>query len=69
MAESLAEWLKKQTDEQLKKHYMSLWESIFVIECFGSKDLIELELTAQELERRGYEITEVRKPRIRKVRK
>jgi len=64
----MSEWLKSLSDEELKRRYVSLWESIFVVECFGSRDVIELEMLAQELERRGYEVGEVRKPRIRKIR-
>jgi hypothetical protein len=60
--------LGEMSDEELKSRYISLWESVFVVECFGSKDLIELEAIAQELERRGYEVTESRKPRIRRIR-
>jgi hypothetical protein len=60
--------LSEMSDEELKRRYVSLWESVFVVECFGSKDLLELEAIAQELENRGYEVTETRKPRIRKVR-
>jgi hypothetical protein len=55
------------SDEELKRRFISLWQSVYEFECYGSHDLIELEVIAQELERRGYEITEVRKPRIRKT--
>jgi len=60
--------LEKMTDKQLKDRYISLWESINVIECFGSRDVLECEMIARELEKRGYEVSEARKPRIRKVR-
>ena len=59
--------LSEMSDEELKRRFISLWQSVYEFECFGSHDLIELEVIAQELERRGYEITEVRKPRIRKT--
>jgi|GEM_PF-3904202 len=57
------------SDEELKNRYLALWDAIHVADCFGSRDLIEMEAIAQELEKRGYEVTEVCKPRIRKVRK
>jgi hypothetical protein len=60
--------LSEMSDEELKRRLISLWQSIYELECYGSHDLIELEVIAQELERRGYEVTETRKPRIRKVR-
>lgn len=63
---TIEEWLRKLSDKELKEHFISLWESIYLVECFSSRDLIELELTARELERRGYEITEGT-PRIRKA--
>jgi len=59
--------LSEMSDEELKNRYISLWESIFVVECYGSRDLIDMEAIAQELERRGYQVTESRKPRIRKI--
>jgi hypothetical protein len=59
--------LSEMSDEELKRRFISLWQSVYEFECYGSHDLIELEVIAQELERRGYEITEVRKPRIRKT--
>ena len=59
--------LEKMSDEELKRRYIGLWESVNVFECFSSKDLIELEVIAQELEKRGYEVTETRKPRIRRI--
>lgn len=59
--------LEEMTDEELKRQFISLYESIYVSECFGSRDVLELEMIARELERRGYEITE--EPKIRKVRK
>jgi hypothetical protein len=62
--------LEKLSDRELKNRFISLWQNIFEYECYSHPhDLIELELIAQELERRGYEITEVRKPRIRKTSK
>jgi hypothetical protein len=59
--------LEKLSDRELKRRFISLWQSVYEFECYGVHDLIELEATAQELERRGYEITEVRKPKIQKA--
>ncbi|MEM1589926.1 MAG: hypothetical protein QW175_05865 [Candidatus Bathyarchaeia archaeon] len=58
--------LEKIPDRELKNRFISLWHSIFVSECYGTSDLLELEVLAYELERRGYEISETRKPLIRK---
>ena len=63
----MADSLEKMSDEELKNRYISLWESVFVVKCFSSRDLIELEAIAQELEKRGYEVTETKKPRIRRI--
>jgi hypothetical protein len=59
--------LEKLSDRELKRRFISLWQSVYEFECYSVHDLIELETTAQELERRGYEITEVRKPKIQKA--
>jgi hypothetical protein len=59
--------LEKLSDRELKRRFISLWQSVYEFECYSVHDLIELEATAQELERRGYEITEVRKPKIQKA--
>jgi hypothetical protein len=59
--------LENIPDEELKKRFISLWECIYVHECYGGHDVVELIALANELERRGYEVTEVSKPRIRRV--
>lgn len=48
--------LKEKTDQQLIETYTALHGSIYGMECFGSHDLLELDATGAELERRGYTI-------------
>jgi hypothetical protein len=42
----------------LQSEYQSLFQLIHVIQCFGTKDCLNLELVGSELERRGYDIQE-----------
>jgi hypothetical protein len=60
--------LENIPDKELKKRFIALWEAIYVSECYGGHDVVELIALANELERRGYEVTEVSRPRIRKIR-
>jgi hypothetical protein len=50
--------LKNYTDQELIEEYQSLTSCIEDTYCFGTKDLIEQNLIALELERRGYEATQ-----------
>ncbi|WP_309492707.1 hypothetical protein [Candidatus Hecatella orcuttiae] len=45
-------------DEELKSRYLSLYEAVFVVECFGSHDVYELMALEDELARRGYRVRE-----------
>ena len=48
--------IKEMTDKELKDLYQSLYEGIYVLECYGPRDY-QLMLAAEaELERRGYKI-------------
>jgi len=48
--------IKKMTDQELINLYQSLYEGVYVLECYGSRDY-ELMLAAeQEFRRRGYKI-------------
>ena len=47
-----------QRDEQLIADAKGLFDSIYVVECYGSKDLMRLDATIGELERRGYTVVE-----------
>ena len=50
--------LEEMTVKELKQRYISLYESIHVVECFNTYDLLELEAIEQELNRRGYHVAE-----------
>jgi len=50
--------LSEMTDEELKDSYLSLYESIHIVECFGSRDIVELAAIEGELIKRGYVIRE-----------
>lgn len=52
--------LKSWTDSQLKKRAVELDEAINVAECFGWRDLIDLNACCAELGRRGYEVEETK---------
>ena len=54
----IPEWIKKLSDKKLKDHAISLYEAIYIAECYGSKDIVELDLLCAELQNRGYSITE-----------
>jgi len=45
--------LSEMTDEELKDSYLSLYESIHIVECFGSRDIVELAAIEGELIKRG----------------
>lgn len=51
---------------ELKRRYLSAYQMVEVVECFGTRDVVEMELCARELERRGYEIG-AGTPSIRRV--
>jgi hypothetical protein len=55
------------SDEELKQELLSLWESIFLSDCYGLNDLIRFLVVKDELERRGYKLMEKRILVIRKV--
>lgn len=42
--------------EELKALYLSAWHSIFVEECYGTKDFQVLFHAEKELAKRGYKI-------------
>jgi len=48
--------IKEMSDQELINLYQSLYEGIYVLECYGPRDY-QLMLAAEaELERRGYKI-------------
>jgi len=62
MAEkTIKEELENQSNGELIADAEALHESIYITGCFGRKDTLLLELALRELERRGYEIKEVKR--------
>jgi hypothetical protein len=59
--------IKAMTDKQLIEEYKSLYESIYVIDCFGTKDLLLLQAIETELYNRKYEISEVKSVFVKKA--
>jgi len=54
MEKPLNEW----EDEKLIRQAKSLYIDIFVIECFATHDLLEFEAIEDEIEKRGYSISQ-----------
>lgn len=52
--------LKDMTVKELKEQAKALCDSIYNLECFGTRDLILYDATLAELESRGYEVIERR---------
>jgi len=50
--------LKTMTDDVLILEAKSLHNQIFVVDCYNTKDMVELEAIYQELELRGYDVNE-----------
>lgn len=48
--------INKLTDKELQSEYKSLHYSIDMVDCFGSKDILRMELLEQELQQRGFQI-------------
>ncbi len=42
--------------EELKNEYRSLYQMIYVVECYGISDIQQLQQIAIELEKRGIKI-------------
>jgi hypothetical protein len=59
--------VKTFTDEQLTTEFLSYHDRAYAVDRPSIKDLLWLDHIAGELENRGYEITEQRKPIITKV--
>ena len=50
--------------EELKKLYKSLYDSVYIIDCFGTSDLVNLHGIERELYKRGYRVIETTKMEI-----
>jgi hypothetical protein len=49
------------SDNQLIGEALALYDSIYVREGYGGKDMLYLDAITAELEKRGYEVTETKK--------
>lgn len=58
--------VKEMSDERLKDNAQELHTSIYVVECFGSRDLQLYEQVLEELVERGYEVKETKTLSIEK---
>ena len=58
--------VKDMSDERLKNNARELYTSIYVVDCFGSRDLQLYEQVSEELADRGYEVKEVKSLSIEK---
>lgn len=56
MRKSQAQRYAKLSDAELIAMFKDFYESVHITDCFGTQDLIELNMLERELERRGYEI-------------
>ncbi|MEM2973206.1 MAG: hypothetical protein QXS50_03525 [Candidatus Caldarchaeum sp.] len=58
--------LDQMTDKELKNTLKSLYDTIYVSDCFSTYDLVRFDAVVAELEKRGYEIIETCNIKIRK---
>lgn len=50
--------IKDMSDEDLVSSYKDLYDTVYVIECYGKIDMVFLQAYEGELARRGYSIKE-----------
>lgn len=55
--------------KDLKTNIIELHNSIYLLDCFSTKDMIIYELFCRELERRGYEVEAARTVTFKKKEK
>ena len=48
--------IKQMSDQELINLYQSLYEGVYVLECYGPRDYQRMLAAEAELERRGYKI-------------
>jgi len=54
--------ISEMPDEELISYAKQLYNAIYIVECYGLKDLYDYAAVIEELTRRGYKIQEVQKP-------
>ncbi len=62
---TIKQHFKALTINELKAEHKNYYASVYIDDCFGTKDLIWLQLIERELDRRGYEVIET--PRLPKI--
>jgi len=50
--------LSEMSDKELIERFESLYQAIYIVECFGSRDVQELMEVEAELRKRGYTFQE-----------
>jgi hypothetical protein len=58
--EKMGKKFSEMTDAELISMYRGLWQSVNIIECFGTSDLFNMKRALRELENRGYESKETK---------
>lgn len=56
--EEIPTWIRKMDDDELKSEAEGLHESIYVVGCYGAKDILFLDAMLAELEYRGFTVEE-----------
>jgi hypothetical protein len=51
--------ISEMTTEDLKKEAAGLFQSVYVFECCGARDIVSLQVMCDELEKRGWISEEV----------
>lgn len=60
-------YFKDMEDEELIRMVKGLYSAIYINDCFGVSDLLNLSGAQQELEKRGYVLTETSELAVRKL--
>lgn len=61
--------LKDMTLSELKREFRAMYETVYIIDCYGTRDVRWLEALEEELRVRGYEADMKTKIYFRKIEK
>jgi len=64
MEKGKAKKFSEMTDEELKAEALSCYSAVYVTECYGTRDVRNMEGAIHELEKRGYAIRTVTRLQI-----
>ena len=59
-------YIKNMKDIDLIAFAEDIYDMIYVVECFGAKDMVYLEMAINELGKRGFTVIENKKLKISK---